>query len=82
MDLLVLLIIQALHIYLYSVIIYIILGWIPELRRSKFYAFLGVITEPFLRIFRGILVFNGLDLTPMVGIIIFQALLDFLTTRL
>jgi len=76
------LIIQLLNIYIYMIIIYIFLGWIQEARTSKIYHILGIIVDPFMRVFRGIFVFNGLDFTPMLGIILLQLLLNFLASNI
>ncbi len=67
-----------LNIYFYLLIIYVLLGWIDEVRRSRFYYYYGLITEPFLKIFRGFIVVGNLDFTPMVGLILYQVLLNYL----
>ena len=82
MELAVYLIIELINIYIYLIIFYIILGWIKEIRESGFYRVLGVLVEPFFRIFRGIFVFGGLDFTPMFGIILLQFILNFVLSRL
>lgn len=71
-----------LRIYYYSIFIFIIMGWIQELRNSVFYKYLGVIVEPFFRVFRGWLVFGGLDFTPMLGLFLLNILLNLLSINL
>jgi uncharacterized protein YggT (Ycf19 family) len=58
------------------------MGWIDELRRSVIYKYLGTIVEPFFRVFRGWLVFGGLDFTPMLGLILLNVILNFLSVNL
>lgn len=81
-NLLLFVVINFLYLYMYIIIAFIFMGWIPDLRKSKFYEVVRIITEPFFRIFRGIIVFNGLDFTPMVGIILYQFFLEFALARL
>ncbi len=65
---------MVLQIYFYIMIIYILLTWTP-LIDSEFGRLLRKITDPYLRLFRGALVFNGLDFTPMVGLLLYQFVL-------
>jgi len=60
-------------------IVYIILSWTP-LVNSKFYEFLDSIVHPYLGMFRGWLIVGPLDLTPMLGLLMYQFLLRFLGT--
>jgi YggT family protein len=53
-------------------IAYILMSWIPELRRSKFYGFVSSVTDPYLRIFRGLIVIGMMDLTPIIGLMLYQ----------
>ena len=61
----------VLRIYLYLLFAYVLLSWIPEIRQSKFYYYLHQIADPYLRLFRGIIVFGQLDFTPIVGFILY-----------
>ena len=62
----------ALTAYYYVMIAYILMSWIPELRKTRFYEFLRNVTDPYLRIFRGLLVIGMMDLTPILGFLLFQ----------
>ena len=77
MDLLAYYIYSFLSLYYYLLIFYIIMSWVPAIRESGFYTLLGVLCDPFFRIFRGWIVFGGMDFTPMVGLILYSTLLRF-----
>ncbi len=68
----------ALNIYFYMIIAYILLSWIPEIRESKFYYLLYQIVSPYMRFFRGILVFGQMDFTPIAGIMLLRFFLLFM----
>lgn len=61
-----------LRIYYYVMIAYILMSWIPELRNSRLRTMLHQITDPYLRLFRGIIVIGQMDLTPIAGLLLFQ----------
>lgn len=61
-----------LQIYYYLLIATILLSWFPELRQSNWYRSLVQLTQPYLRIFRGLLVFGQLDFTPILGFLLYQ----------
>ncbi len=63
---------QVLEVYFILLIIYILLSWVPEIRQSRFYAGLHMICDPYMRIFRGWLVFGGMDFTPIIGFMFFR----------
>lgn len=63
---------KFLQIYYYIMIACILLSWIPEVRSSKFYAMLNQITDPYLRLFRGLLIVGNFDLTPILGLMLYQ----------
>lgn len=71
----------ALRVYFYVIIIQILLSWTP-LTNSSFYRLLDKITGPFLHLFRGKLVFNNLDFTPMLGLILYQFILIYMESVL
>lgn len=71
----------ALRVYFYVIIIQILLSWTP-LTNSSFYHFLDKITAPFLHLFRGKIVFNHLDFTPMIGLVLFQFILIYMESVL
>ena len=62
---------QILTIYYYLLIAYVLLSWIPEIRQTKFYFYLHQLADPYLRLFRGIIVMGQLDFTPIIGFIIY-----------
>jgi len=64
-----------LNIYYYIIIITIILSWTPVVKTQVYY-YLKIITDPFLNVFRGFLVISVLDLTPLIGLILYQLLLQ------
>jgi len=65
-----------LQIYFYILIAYILLSWITELRNSKFYYYIKLLADPYMRIFRGLLVFGMMDFTPIIGFLLYQYGLD------
>lgn len=64
----------VLTVYFYIMIATIILSWTP-IRNTKFYQILDMVSSPYLRIFRGWIVIGSMDLTPLVGLLLFQGLL-------
>ena len=60
-----------LQIYYYVLILYILLSWIPELQETRFYYFLHQVADPFMRLFRGIIVIGQVDLTPIAGFLLY-----------
>lgn len=72
---------QVLRIYFYIILITVILSWTPIVN-SKFYQILLKITFPFMNLFRGWIIISNMDFTPILGFILYQALLNFLRTLL
>lgn len=72
MVLLLTLLFFILQAYFYLMITFILLSWFPSVHESKFFYYLYVITNPYLRIFRGVLVFGTLDFTPIVGFMLYS----------
>jgi len=66
----------ALEIYYYILIAYILLSWITELRNSRFYYYIRLLAEPYMRVFRGLLVFGMMDFTPIIGFLLYRYGLD------
>ncbi|MFP4286819.1 MAG: YggT family protein [Candidatus Izemoplasmataceae bacterium] len=60
-----------LRIYLYILVAYVLLSWIPELRSTRFYQILHQITEPYMRLFRGLIVIGYFDFTPIIGFMLY-----------
>ncbi len=61
-----------LTVYFYLMIAYILLSWFQDVRTSAFYYYLHVITNPYLRIFRGVVVIGNFDFTPIIGFLIYS----------
>ncbi len=65
----------VLTVYFYLMFATIIISWTP-LRTSRLYGLLERLTSLYLRYFRGWIVIGGtLDLTPMLGLVLYQLLL-------
>ncbi len=62
----------VLQIYFYILIGYVLLSWIPEIRNTRFYYYLHQLADPYMRLFRGILVFGQMDFTPVVGFMLYM----------
>lgn len=58
--------------YYWILIINIFLSWVPEVRNTKIGRFLTWLGDPYMRIFRGLLVFGMLDFTPIIGFILYN----------
>lgn len=65
-------ILVLLQIYYYMLIATILLSWFPDLRTTGWYQSLQRLTQPYLRLFQGLLVFGQLDFTPILGFIFYQ----------
>ena len=66
----------ALQIYFWILIAYVLMSWLPEIRGTKIHNFVSQVANPYMRIFRGILVFGMFDFTPIIGFILYQIGLD------
>ena len=67
-----------LKIYFLLLILRIILYWFPNVSfyDQPFYSLVRI-TDPYLRLFRGILpVFLGMDLSPLLAFLVIQILID------
>lgn len=73
MSLLIVVLSYAVQIYIYMIIAYILMSWIPSLQHSTFGQLLGKVVEPYLAIFRKIIPPLGMiDLSPIVAIFALQ----------
>ncbi|MBA2174250.1 YggT family protein [Halobacillus locisalis] len=73
MDLLFSVLIQAMQIYSWVLIIYILLSWFPGARESRFGEVLSRLAEPFLEPFRKIIPPLGMiDISPIVAILVLR----------
>lgn len=62
----------VLQLYFYLLIAYVLLSWIPDIRQSRFYYVLHQITDPYMRLFRGIIVMGQFDFTPIIGFMLYS----------
>ncbi|MEW4370584.1 YggT family protein [Paenibacillus sp. JQZ6Y-1] len=62
------------RIYMYMIIIYILLSWLPSARESSFGQLLGRLVEPYLAPFRRFIPPIGgvLDISPIVALFVLQ----------
>lgn len=60
----------------------IIMSWIPPLYNTKVFIFFRKGTDFYLRPFRGLLVIGFLDLTPIIGLLIYSFGLNCITQYL
>ncbi|MCF7925963.1 MAG: YggT family protein [Candidatus Izimaplasma sp.] len=72
----------VLRIYYYVLIAYVLLSWIPDLRKTSFYRFIYKLANPYMRLFRGLLVIGHIDLTPILGFILYNWGLSYLERAL
>lgn len=62
------LLIQAIEIYSYMLLIWVIGSWFPQLHGSKFYRFIDKLVEPYTRIFRGLIPpIGGFDFSVIIA---------------
>lgn len=63
------------RLFTYMIIARVILSWLPDLQRSRAAIFLDNMTEPLLGPLRRILPpMQGLDLSPLLALILLQAI--------
>lgn len=73
MDLVLVVLVNAVQIYSYALIVYILMSWVPSIQQSVFGQFLGKICEPYLEPFRKIIPPIGMiDISPIVAIFTLQ----------
>lgn len=73
MELVFVFLVQAIRIYSYALIIYILMSWFPGARESSIGQILGKICEPYLEVFRKFIPPLGMfDFSPIVGILALQ----------
>lgn len=71
------LVLSLLSLYQYVLFIYIILTWLPKAHETMIFKVFQTLAEPFFRVFRGWLRFGQFDLTPIVGLILYGLLIEF-----
>ncbi|MHA6258630.1 YggT family protein [Sporosarcina sp. CAU 1771] len=63
------LVVNAISIYSFLLIIYILMSWVPSTRETKFGQMLGKVVEPYLAFFRQFIPPLGMiDISPIVAI--------------
>lgn len=67
MDLFFIIVLNVLTVYYWILVASVLMSWIPEIKRSKVGQVIDKIADPYMRIFRGFLVFGAMDFTPMLG---------------
>ena len=71
MSKLLLLLIQAIQIYSYLLIIWVIGSWFPQLRSTDFYRWVDKLVDPYARIFRGVIPsVGGFDFSVIIAFIV------------
>jgi len=58
--------------YLYFMVATIIISWIPGIRESKLYQIMEKISNFYMGRFHGIFVIGMIDLSPILGFVIYQ----------
>jgi uncharacterized protein YggT (Ycf19 family) len=66
---------RVLYVYFFLMIATLILSWTP-IRNTRFYGILEKISMVYLNLFRGWLVIGQVDLTPFLGLLIYQFILQ------
>lgn len=66
---------HILRVYFYLMLATLILSWTP-IRNTRFYAVLEKITMVYLNLFRGWIVIGQFDFTPILGLLIYQFILQ------
>lgn len=81
------LLIQSLNrlvgLYGFLLILYLLSSWIPQLRHSRVGEILAQVSEPYLRLFRGIIpLFGGMDFSPILAFIVLRLIQGILNQAL
>lgn len=67
------LLLQAVEIYSYILLIWVIGSWFPQFTITKFYKFIDKIVFPYARIFRGLVPpMGGFDFSVIIAFIVLQ----------
>jgi YggT family protein len=68
----------VINIYMYTIIIYIFMGYFEQTRYSRFYQFLRNICEPILKPF-SVFSFSGISFAPLFAIMLLQIIQNLLS---
>ncbi|WP_172369758.1 YggT family protein [Sporosarcina jiandibaonis] len=75
------LIINAITLYSFLLIAYILMSWVPSIREGKFGQLLGKVVEPYLSFFRQFIPPLGMiDISPIVAIFALRFISGGITT--
>ena len=70
-------------LYGFLLILYLLSSWIPQLRHSRVGEILAQVSEPYLRLFRGIIpLFGGMDFSPILAFIVLRLIQGILNQAL
>ena len=78
MVLLLTIIYWILKVYYWILIAFVLGSWIPELRNTKIYQVINNLADPYMRLFRGLLVIGMMDFTPILGFMLYSFGLSYL----
>lgn len=72
---LILLLVQAIEIYSYLLLLWVILSWFPQVTTMKFYQFIDQVVYPYAKIFRGIIPpIGGFDFSVIIAFLVLSIL--------
>ncbi|MDD3926282.1 MAG: YggT family protein [bacterium] len=69
-------------IYYYLIIAHVIISWVPDLQRTRLAEIVHVLTEPVLVPLRRLVPLPGIDISPLLAIIVLQIAQRFLINLL
>lgn len=79
MSSLITILITIVQAYSFLMFVWVLLSWLPDMQRTKFYRFLEKLFVPFLEPFRRIIPpINGIDISPLIGFFVLQMLTSLL----
>ena len=60
-------------LYGFLLVLYILSSWIPQLRQSRVGEILAQVSEPYLRLFRGVIpLLGGIDFSPILAFVVLR----------
>jgi len=65
-------------IYYYLILAHVIISWVPDLQRTRLAEIVHVLTEPVLVPLRRLVPLPGIDISPLLAIIVLQIVQRFL----
>lgn len=74
---------RLVELYGFLLILYILSSWIPQLRHSRVGDILAQVSEPYLRLFRGMIPpLDNIDFSPILAFIVLRLVLEMLNQAL